>query len=275
MTPLSDPPTLASTLHHIQVFPPLYRTGTIIAASGTLAIAIYYNLAWRSLKHPLSTPDPANLEPCPCIAFQYFYWGAGASVLCFLLAGSADTPPTFLDHLVGLLIALCGVLIAAMFGVGFIALYNLWCEAMQQILVQFQSWRHARVHSGKPKMQLLAVPLAILFFAFGISVFIVMGMILAKIPKVLEPLLYDAVWSVIAALFIALWTGRGNAALLLRAILLMLFTLIMLASVIFLIVWTASQTSPLLVILLLAIGSINASFYARWIRSIALADNFM
>ena len=97
---------------HLQLFPPLHRYGTILAAAGFIAVAVYYDLAWRSLKYRLVVPHPANLEPRPWSAFQFFAWGGGASIFCFFLAAAADTPPTVLDHLIGGIMGLCGVLFA-------------------------------------------------------------------------------------------------------------------------------------------------------------------
>jgi len=267
--------TLPSTVSRIQLFPQLYRAGTILASIGSLAIAVYYDLAWSGLKHRLNVPHPANLEPRPWNAFQYFSCGAGASVLCFLLAGAAHAPPTLLDHLVGLFMGLCGVIFSAIFAVGLIALYNLWREAIRHLVGQFRFRRYVRSHGGKPESLLPAVPLAILFLALGVSVFVAMGMILDKIPKVLTPLLPHAAWVVIGTMFYALWKGRSHAASLLRLILLAFFTLIMLAFLVWVLAWTASQTAPLLVTTLIAITAINAGFYARWIRNAVLADNFM
>jgi len=109
----------------VPLYPTLYRHGTIVAAVGFFALAIYYDRAWRSLKHRLTVPHPSNLEPRPWSSFQYLRWRAGASVLCFLLAVAADTPPTFLDRLVGALVGLCGALFAFMFGFGLVSLWNL------------------------------------------------------------------------------------------------------------------------------------------------------
>jgi uncharacterized membrane protein len=81
------------------------------------------------------------------------------------------------------------------------------------------------------------------------------------------------VWFPIVAMFYALWKGRSHAALLLRFILLVFFSLIILPFVVFLLRWTASQIAPLLVTILAAITILNAAFYARRVRLPALANN--
>jgi len=159
----------------VPLYPTLYRHGTIVAAVGFFALAIYYDRAWRSLKHRLTVPHPSNLEPRPWSSFQYLRWRAGASVLCFLLAVAADTPPTFLDRLVGALVGLCGALFAFMFGFGLVSLWNLWKEAIQQLTAQLRFRRHVQSHGIKTPSLLLSIPLAILGLAFGIAVFLALG----------------------------------------------------------------------------------------------------
>ncbi len=257
---------------HAPLFPTLYRHGTIVAAVGFFALAAYYDLAWRSLKHRLTVPHPSNLEPRPWSGFQYLGWGAGASVLCFLLAAAADTPPTFLDLLVGTLMGLCGVLFAFMFGFGLVALWNLWKESIQQLSSKLQLRRYLQSHSIKTPSLLLSIPLAILGLAFAFGVFLALGAVVPYLEQWHLPL-RELLWIPIAALFYALWKGRSYPALLLRFILLAFFTVIIVSFVVFLLAWTASQTAPLLVTIFTAITALNAAFYARWVRLPALINN--
>lgn len=265
-------PTLAATVY-ASIFPTIYRHGTVLAASGFLAMAVYYDLAWRSLKHRLNVLRPLTLEPRPWSEFQYLAWGAGASVLCFVLAGAADAPPTFLDTLVGALMGLCGAVFGFMFGFGLVALWNLWRECIQQLRGAMQFRRSSQSYDIKPPSLVPAVPLALLGLAFGIGVFVVLGMITPYLER-WHIAVRELLWIPIATMFYALWKGRSYAALLLRLILLVLFSVIILGFVVWLLAWIASQTAPLLVTMLAGITVLNAAFYARWVRLPALRRNF-
>jgi len=107
--------------------PALYPRGTFTAAAGLLTVALYYHYIWGRLKNrPESQALPApsadftypQEESAPFAELDYLYGGLAISSLTFLLAGSADTPATPLDHLLGALMGLCGVIFAAMFAVG-------------------------------------------------------------------------------------------------------------------------------------------------------------
>jgi len=256
---------------HAPLFPALYRHGTIAAVFGFCALTVYCDLAWRSLKHRLIVSLPPIVEPRPWSAFQYLAWGAGASVLCFMLAGAADAP-TFLDHVVGALMGLCGTIFAFMFGFGLVALWNLCRESIQQLKVELQFRRYIQSYGVKPPSFLPAFPLAILGLAFGVGVFLAIGVVGHYLEK-WHLFSLELVWLPIVAMFYALWKSRSHAALLLRLILLVFFSLIILPFVVFLLAWTASQTAPLLVTILAAITILNAAFYARWVHLPALANN--
>jgi len=250
--------------------PALYPRGTLFAAAGLLTIAWYYHHIWGRLKNrPESQALPApsadfaypQAESAPFLELNYLYRGLAISVLIFLLAGSADTPSPPLDHLLGALMGLCGTLFAAMFAVGLICVWNLWKEAIQQL------------KSAKLGALILSAPLALLGLAFGLGVFVALGMLVDKIPKYLESLARPLMLGVIAAMFYAVWKGRSHAALALRLVLLLAFSSIILAAIVWGLWWIASQTAPLLVSFLSAITAINAVFYARWVRLRALIHN--
>jgi len=250
--------------------PALYPRGTLVAAAGLLTVACYYHHIWGLLKNlPESQAVPAPIpnfpdpqaESAPFLELNYLYCGLAISVLTFLLAGSADTPPTPLDHLLGALMGLCGTLFAAMFAVGLICVWNLWKEAIQQL------------KGAKIGALILSTPLALLGLALGVGVFIALGMLVDKIPKYLESLARPLMLGVIAAMFYALWKGRSHAALALRLVLLLAFSSIILAAIVWGLWWIASQTAPLLVTFLAAMTVLHAAFYARWVRLKALANN--
>ncbi len=244
--------------------------GTFCAAAGLVTVAFYYHHIWGILKNrtesqalPAPSADFAypQEESAPFAELNYLYRGLAISVLIFLLAGSADTPSTPLDHLLGALMGLCGTLFAAMFAVGLICVWNLWKEAIQQL------------KSAKLGSLILSAPLALLGLAFGLGVFVALGMLVDKIPKYLAFLVRPLMWSVIAAMFYALWKGRSHAALALRLVLLLLFSAIILAAIVWGLWWIALQTAPRLVTFLAAITTLNALFYARWVRLKALIHN--
>ena len=244
--------------------------GTFCAAAGLLTVACYYHHIWSLLKNrPDSQALPApsadfaypKEESAPFVELNYLYGGLAISVLVFLLAGSADTPSTPLDHLLGALMGLCGVIFAGIFAVGLICVWNLWKEAIQQL------------KSTKLGAFILSAPLALLGLAFGLGIFVGLGMLVDKIPKYLAFLVRPLMWGVIAAMFYALWKGRSHAALALRLVLLLVFSSIILAAIVWGLWWIASQTAPRLVTFLAAITALNAAFYARWVRLKVLIHN--
>ncbi len=81
------------------------------------------------------------------------------------------------------------------------------------------------------------------------------------------------VWGLIAVMFYSLWKGRSHAALMARLVLMVSFSAIIAAAVAFGVWWIASQTAPLLVIFLSAIGSLDVIFYSHWVRLSALKNN--
>jgi hypothetical protein len=196
-----------------------------------------------------------------------------ASVLFFILAGVADTANDWLDRLVGCLMGLCAALGVAMFGVGFIALTNLWKELILQL------------KKAKIGLLLFSIPLAVLWLGLGVAVFILLGMFVEKIPEprnsLFQALLWSLIsvtitgllWHLIAVAFDSLWKGRSHAALILRLILMVSFSAIIVAAVAFGFWWITSQTAPSLVILLSAIGSLDVFFYSHWVRHRVLGDN--
>lgn len=277
-------------LHLAPLSPTLYPRGTFIAAVGFIVVSMYYDHAWRRLKEwahsedspaPV-TPDPTAISPNSRVAADFaerdhLYWGLAISVFTFVLAGSADTQSTPLDHLVGALIGLCGAVFAAMFAVGMVSLWNLWRDSISRLKSQLYLRRLVR---SNPQAQgiktgsfLLSIPLAIFWLAAGLAAFIVAGMFVDKIPNWLRPVMREVSWFLIAAMFLALWKSGSHAAVILRFFLLSVFTAIILAALFFGIVWAASETAPLLVAFFAAITALNALFYARWVRLKALINN--
>ncbi len=218
--------------------PTLYPRGTLVAAAGLLTVAYYYHHIWGLLKN---LPESQAL-PAPSADFAY---------------PQEESAP----FLLGALMGLCGTLFAAMFAVGLICVWNLWKEAIQQL------------KSAKLGSLILSAPLALLGLAFGLGVFVALGMLVDKIPKYLESLARPLMLGVICAMFYALWKGRSHAALTLRLVLLLVFSSIILAAIVWGLWWIASQTAPLLVSFLSATTALNALFYARWVRLKALIHN--
>ena len=189
--------------------------------------------------------------------------GAALSIGVFLVAGAADAANNWLDRLVGILMGLCGAVVVAMFGVGFVSLVNLWKELSQQL-------RKASISS-----LLVSIPLAVLWLTLGFSDFIGFGMAAEKLGPYIGALFRPLLWCLIAWAFWGLWKGRSRAALMLRLILLTSFSVIILAAAVFTGWYTASQTAPLLVLFLLAVASLNVVFYSHFLRDVALKDNLI
>jgi hypothetical protein len=269
---------------HAPLNPALYPRGSFVAAVGLIVISLYYDHAWRRLKSHDSFPNnptsvPTSTSPAPdFIELHYLCWGLAISIFTFLLAGSADTPSTPLDRLVGALMGLCGAVFAAMFAVGLVSLRNLWCESIgqpnyRQHLKQLLQ-ANPNAQGIKTKSLLRGLPVAILWLAAGIVVLIGIGTLVDIVPHWLHGVFRELILLVIAVAFYHLWRGTSQPAMLLRLVLLLVFSVIMVAAAVFAIAGAASETAPLLVTFLAAITALNAAFYARWVRLKALINNF-
>ncbi len=176
-------------------------------------------------------------------------------------------PPTPLDQLVGALMGFCGAVFAAMFAVGLVALWNLWKESIFQ-LKSNEIAKEIRTGSF-----FRAIPVAILWLVVGFAVIFGGGALLIKPLAHFEVIYRELMFLLFAAMFGGLWRSTSHSAIVLRLILLALFSAIIIAAALFFVAWTASQIVPLLVILLAAITTLNALFYARWVRQKALINN--
>jgi hypothetical protein len=74
----------------------------------------------------------------------------------------------------------------------------------------------------------------------------------------------------IAIVFYTLWSGRSHVALTLRLILMVSFSVIIIAALTFAAWWMTSQPALLMVIFLCAMGSFNVIFYSHWVHLAAL-----
>ena len=136
---------------------------------------------------------------------------------------------------------LCGALGVGTAGFVFVALWNLWKELFSQL---------RRASIGR---LLVSLPLALLGLAGGLGALILAGYLTEKLPAVPAEVYKALFWLLIAAMFWFLWMGRSHAALFLRLILLVLFSAIILVSVVL----------------------ANTLFYAAFVGDIALADNLV
>jgi MFS family permease len=268
--------------------PALYPRGTLCAAVGLIVIAVYYEHVWRRLKNcaPYVAPYAAVNTSIPTthrfVELRYLYWGMAISIMSFLLAGTADMPPTPLDQLVGALMGLCGAIFAVMFAVGLIALWNLWREAIFQLKCALNSKRLLRSKEITKDITkdirtgsfLRAIPRAILWLFLGFAIIFGVGALLIKPLAYFGGIYRELMFLLFAAMFGGLWRSTSHSAIVLRLILLSLFTAIIIPAAFFFLAWTASQIAPLLVILLATITTLNALFYARWVRQKALINNF-
>ena len=249
-----------------------YARGTLCAVIGLLAISCYYAHAWRRLRtgpklNAIGIPyAPFEPERQGCTGLRYLQWGVFYSVLFFMVAAAADAENDWLFRLAGALMGFAGAICFAMFGVGFIALWNLWKELVRQL-------KQARTSS-----LLLSTPLAILCLGLGLAAMVFLGMVVEKaekLPKLWQFLLggplYVVAWVSIANALFYLWMGRSTAALALRMILMVFFSVTIVAAASFSYWWIASQTALALVLLLSAIGTLNVTFYSRCVRPAARA----
>jgi hypothetical protein len=232
-----------------------YPRGTLCAAVGLIIIAAYYVRAWGDLRGKSESsvsPDTAvSFGGQPLPELRYLKWGTTASVLFFIVAGAADAGNDWLDRLVGCLMGLVAALAVGIFGVGFVALANLWKELVLQL-------KNAKVGS-----LVLSIPLAAIWLALGLGVFPLLGMFVDRLSNAWVFLTRSLAWSLIALVFYALWKGRSYAALTLRLILMVSFSAIIAAAVAFGFWWISSQTTPLLVIFLFAIGFLDGEITIR------------
>src|SRR5215472_17304559 len=123
-----------------------------------------------------------------------------------------------------------------MFGVGIVALWNLWKELARQL-------RRAKIG-----MLHVSSPLAVFWLGLGLGVFVMFGTVVDKMEKLapfwqlrLNVLLYRSIWLSIVATFYSLWKGRSHAALILRLILLVSFSAIIVVAVAFSYWWIIRQ----------------------------------
>jgi hypothetical protein len=68
-------------------------------------------------------------------------------------------------------------------------------------------------------------------------------------------------WVLILTLLVILWTSRNRIALLLRSILLLLFSLILLPTLALILFWLGSEAAPSLVVFSAVTISLNFAFY--------------
>jgi len=259
--------------------PALYPRGTLCAAVGLIVIAVYYEHVWRRLKNcaPYVAPYAAVNTSIPTthrfVELRYLYWGMAISIMSFLLAGTADMPPTPLDQPVGALMGLCGAIFAVTFAVGLIALWNLWREAIFQLKCALNSKRLLRSKDITKDIRTGSFLRAILWLFLGFAIIFGVGALLIKPPAYFGGIYRELMFLLFAAMFGGLWRSTSHSAIVLRLILLSLFTAIIIPAAFFFLAWTASQIAPLLVILLATIITLNALFYARSVRQKALIKN--
>lgn len=249
--------------------PGRFPRGTLVAEVGLFVATAYYVLVWRGLRKSSEAhvapgaPLPPERRSWP--ELRYLQWGVFSSVFFFTLAGASDRENDWLFRLVGALMGFCAALCFAMFGVGFVALWNLWREMV---------WQLKRAKIGP---LLVSSPLAILWLGLGLGVFVMFGMLAEKIEELapfgkflIMGVGAPLIWLSIVTTFHSLWKGRSPAALMLRLILMVSFSAIMVVAAAFGYSWIIRQTTLLLVLFLSAIGALNIVFYSGWVRVKAL-----
>ena len=241
-----------------------FSRGTLIAEVGFFIVGAYYVLAWRTLTkrahNPLATPNPFPPERPPRSELRYLLWGVFLSVAFFMFAAAADAGSDWQNNC---LMGLCAALFLAIFGVGFVSLFWLGHEFVSQL-------KKAGIRA-----LLRSFPSAIFWLVVGLAITVVVTVMIAKIPPSAEALKRELSLTLIAIVFGCLWMARSRSALILRGILIALFSTIMIVGVGFGYLWIISQTTLLLVLFLSAIGVLNVVFYARWVRLTVLKKNLL
>jgi len=108
---------------------------------------------------------------------------------------------------------------------------------------------------------LKSIPKGIFWLAVGAGGLMVIGIVVEKIPPLLHTYVRLLFWLALAVLLVRLWTSSSYASTLVRATLLLLFSVILLAGAGAFLYWLASETVPVLIILLAAMVSLNFIFY--------------
>jgi hypothetical protein len=246
--------------------PARFVRGTVIAELGLFFVGAYYLKVWRRLgrspQPPVAPGPPFPPEELPWPELRFLQVGISVSVVLFMLAAAADGGGDWVTALSRSLMGVCAALCFAMFAAGFISLFYLWKELVLQL-------RKASIRS-----LLLFFPIAICWLLIGLAAMVFLGKILGNIPMVPEGAKREALWTLLGITFYGLWAGRSHAALVLRVILMVLFSSIMVVAVGFAYWWIVAQTTLLLVAFLSAIGALNAAFYSRWVRARALRNNW-
>jgi hypothetical protein len=125
-----------------------------------------------------------------------------------------------------------------MFAVGLVALWNLWKETI------FQSKSKEIANEIRTGSFFRAIPAAILRLVVGFAIIFGGGALLMKPLAHFEVIYRELMFLLLAAMFGGLWRSTSHSAIVLRLILLSLFSAIIIAAALFFVAWSASQTAP-------------------------------
>ena len=260
-----------------------YPFGTLCALIGLVILLLYYQ---RVVKQHSAGQLPVDRDvdyPLTDSRFwtsrRHLLVGISLSLFFLLLSALADIrsrEPWI--WFFGIFAAFAGPGAIAMLLVGCIFLWHHWQEAFADFREPrdaFQQLQEPVDTSERAQLSHMRVPLLkeSMWGICALSLAIWLSKLLGIVPeRLLEyPLIsniYDEiVWIFITTFLILLWTTRNRFVLVLRACVLLVFTLIVLAGLAGFLWWLMSALSPLLVAFCVAIVVVNFVYFYRLMRN--------
>lgn len=257
-----------------------YPRGAACSLIGLLVVLCHY-LRWRQRvlrnpslicacqKYPASDSRYWSSRP-------YLLLGISLSIGFLILSVVADTQQNHSDWKVQVFVAPLAAGVVAILALGCIYLLRHWKEALADFrepatIEYFREQAQDPASSDRYALAPARIPLLkiSLWLACGLSLFV---FVIGKWGITPEhafdnPLgafiLENVSWVLILTLLVILWTSRNRIALLLRSILLLLFSLILLPTLALILFWLGSEAAPALVVFSAVTISLNFVFYYR------------
>jgi hypothetical protein len=252
--------------------------GTVCALVGLLAVLAHYRRVWRAKQ--LGSPRQASASDYPAndsrfwTSRPYVLIGMLLSVATLALSGAVDGSAGEWGLRVLATLALTAAW--ATLTVGCIFLARHWKEVVTDFRTPvhddlFHQLTEKPDDSGRYEMapHRLSLLTKSLLLACGLALAVEAAKRFGIAPERLleNPLLADiydhVIWAFITTFLVLLWTTRSRLALVLRTGVLLVFSLIIVITAGFLLVWLASQNGPALVTLLAIMIWLNFVFFSR------------
>ena len=260
-----------------------YPRGTTCAALGLFAVIAYY-LRREHARARLGIDRPSVEYPLT----DSRYWrsrrdvlaGALLSALFLAVAGGADLKAHDpVDWGLRIFLVFMG---AAAFGtllLGCIFLWHHWVEAVADLRERpadiFHQFTRKPETSEREEMAPMRSGL-LLKSLLGVCAILLASRLAARFGIVPERLLdnplvgaiyNDILWLFFLTFVVVLWTTRSRIALIIRIVVLLIFSLIIVSATLFFGYWIASETAPAIVVLCAGIVVSNFIFYYRLERA--------